>query len=472
MSFMKLLVFLCFLLGPTIGRAEQIVAYVTDLEGSRQRFEQFMRQSEAFELGSDGKFHLRKDAHFVFGGDAPDRYLGSQWVVSELVRLKRETPERVALILGNRDINKMRLTAELSSAALLKPPIKFHFTKEEEWAKHVGPESRADRLKYILASTMGAPLAFELRRKEIAGERKVIESTVADEVVAESYLHELQLGGAFREFLELGQLAHRIGNTLFVHGGVTTENLGFIPGDPRKKADVDEWIADLNHWMYEGVKTWKKHSSVDWSGEGSRPEQAWLDYPMPKPGANSRPDSVVTGRNSDALNNPHLPERSIIAELLGQGIDRIVIGHTPTGDYPLILRTEDERFEVVSADNSFTKNEAFAALVHFKGDGMRRTVVRGMFTIGGEALEAHSDIILGQATPIGKRTSSGGFLLGRLVRDPGSLISFQYGKNFRIVAELVQEKDQSAAKALEPLTTAKGCAELLIPKQGTPAIKE
>jgi hypothetical protein len=427
--------------------AELNVAYFTDVEGSRQRFEGFLASSKAFYLGEDGKYHLKPEAHFVFGGDAPDRYLGSRWVVSELVRLKEETPDRVALIIGNRDINKIRLTSELSLIAITRPPFKFHFTKDEEWQKHVGPETRAERLKYIFSQTMGAPNAFNLRRQELALELKATQArfsdadvsnaksdaSISDADVVDSYLQELGPNGKFRKFLELGQLAHRIENTLFVHGGVTRRNLGRVPGDVRKCKKIDDWIYHLNQWYRTGVKIWTEQDQA-WSGTTLRPEQAWLDYPMPDPGLNSKPESVVTGRNTDLFNNPLFPTTTVVAELLNQGIERLVIGHTPTADYPVILRTGDERFEVVFADNSFS-HESFASLVHFEGPRLERTLITGKVTLTGRTAEVFSELTLRESTLLGKMIKDG-YALGNLRDDPNMLVTFHYGENFRIVTDL------------------------------------
>jgi hypothetical protein len=43
---------------------------------------------------------------------------GSIRVVNSLLALKRRYPDRVTLLLGNRDLNKMRLTSELAPSEL------------------------------------------------------------------------------------------------------------------------------------------------------------------------------------------------------------------------------------------------------------------------------------------------------------------------------------------------------------------
>ena len=62
---------------------------------------------------------------------------------------------------------------------------------------------------------MGSPRAFELRRKELGG------VGVDDEAVARSFKASVAEGGEMRGYLSVAQLAVVLGDTLFVHGGIT-----------------------------------------------------------------------------------------------------------------------------------------------------------------------------------------------------------------------------------------------------------
>ena len=91
------------------------------LKGTGSTFLSFIGLSEALTLtavASDGtaEIELAEGWHFVFGGDVCDKggsVGGTVRVTRSLVRLKRRYPDRVVLLLGNRDLNKMRLTSEL-----------------------------------------------------------------------------------------------------------------------------------------------------------------------------------------------------------------------------------------------------------------------------------------------------------------------------------------------------------------------
>jgi hypothetical protein len=57
----------------------------------------------------------------VFGGDAVDKGPGDIRLCRQLVSLKRRHPERVFLLVGNRDLNKLRYAAELSAEDMARP---------------------------------------------------------------------------------------------------------------------------------------------------------------------------------------------------------------------------------------------------------------------------------------------------------------------------------------------------------------
>lgn len=134
------------------------------------------------------------------------------YVMRQLLSLKRRYPERVHFLMGNRDINKMRIVDELGGV-----------DKTTSLPKHEGvywhlrgllptdpkpttpSDSAAERLKWMLGHTMGSVHAFEYRRDELTRERIAVMNatsvspslevdhtipfdTVSDEEVAQSYI--------------------------------------------------------------------------------------------------------------------------------------------------------------------------------------------------------------------------------------------------------------------------------------------
>lgn len=389
------------------------VAFVTDLEGSLAKLVDFFARHPAFARGADGRHHLRDGHVFIHGGDAPDRFLGSMAVIEELNRIKDEAPDRVVLIAGNRDVNKLRLPLELSRAALAHDPLE----RPEDWKKWLAQDAtRADtpphRLRWILKRTMGAADAFELRRRELAERGR----DAGDEAVVESFVAGLAPGGAFSRFLESACLMHRIGNTLFTHAGLTQENLKHVPDAP-DAASVDEWVARMNAWYQSQLAEWRAGMAA-WPGTGARPGEALIQYCQPLPQTSVNQSSVVYSRNADAQGKIALPPAAVLAALRDEGVHRLVVGHTPSGDMPVVLRSGDDRFEMVVADTSRGRRAEEAALVTIEGGAQDATAVRARVELAdARAVDVAFAAPLGRPSRLGKRTEDGAVVVAPLERE-------------------------------------------------------
>ena len=90
------------------------VTYVTDVEGNLDYWNRWVELSSVVSRCSTSqKLMLKDDCHFVYGGDVWDRGRGDLRIIRDIVNMKKEYPSRVHIILGNRDINKLRLMYEL-----------------------------------------------------------------------------------------------------------------------------------------------------------------------------------------------------------------------------------------------------------------------------------------------------------------------------------------------------------------------
>lgn len=291
-----------------------MISFVTDLEGQWDKLVTFASANPYVSLVDD-ELVLADEASFVFGGDAIDRGPAGQKLVRTLTAAKRRYGERVVLLAGNRDINKLRLVREIDAP---RPGATGGST--------------AERLRWTFEHTMGAPHAFEFRAQELG-------TSDPDAVVA-SFRADVAGDGELRTYLELAQLAHRSGTTLFVHGGISAANLFTTPGAPRA-ASVDAWVSALNTFYRAQL------ASAD--------PEALIAYQAPLPGTHANETSVVYARPTDDLGDPILPGPEVIAALRANGISRIVVGHTPSGDCPAVIRSGD--FELVLADNSYGRIE-------------------------------------------------------------------------------------------------------------------
>ena len=107
------------------------------------------------------------------------------YVLRQLLSLKQRYPTRVHFLMGNRDINKMRIVNELgilceeddaSTAGdnvdcTLPHHDGVYWLRGTENEESIVPTSAAERLKWMLRRTMGSVDAFQLRREELQRER-------------------------------------------------------------------------------------------------------------------------------------------------------------------------------------------------------------------------------------------------------------------------------------------------------------
>lgn len=361
-----------------------MIAFITDLEGRWDKLERACAGNPYVTLRG-GELTLVPGATLVFGGDAIDRGPAGRRVVAALLAAKRHYGDRVVLLAGNRDINKLRLHRELAGHPPTRAP-----------AEVLG--DRPALLRWIFEHTMGAREAFAHRAAELRAD----EEPAGDADVVDSFLADVAPGGMLAEYLGSACLAHRSEGTLFVHGGVTARSLGMVPG--RAHVDgVERWIEALNEFYREQLAAF-----MDQRMDDGIP--AWtpiVDYQAPIPGTAMNQASVVYGRLADAHNDPRLPEPVVVGRLRRAGIHRLVVGHTPVGDVPAVLRRDG--FTLVMADNSYGRLEAGVQVV------LERNEVRwsGRCRLDDGTEVDVSAAIDERPSPVGSVTSD-----GRLVKAP------------------------------------------------------
>ncbi len=366
---------------------------MTDVEGRWEKLEAFATSNPHVTLDREGHLHVADDAIFVFGGDAIDRGVYGRRIIATLLEAKERQPDRVVLLAGNRDINKLRLRRELAGHPPRRAPIE------------IASASRGELLRWIFPNTMGAREAFAMRASEIAAGAHA----PSDDDVAESFLADVAPDGAIPSYLARCQLAFRADETLFVHGAVTDESLGVVPGATSTRDRVDDWIFALNDWYRTQIDGFRNARP----GDDASTYEAIVAYQAPIPGTRNNQASVVYGRLSDATNNPHLPSPAVVDHLRANGIERLVVGHTPCGDAPAILRARG--FELVCADNSYGRLEHGSQI--FVNGRALRVVGRARLDDGSDA-ETCAELGLDEdPTPLGARDrSSGHLVVSRLVR--------------------------------------------------------
>jgi len=371
------------------------VAYLTDVEGQWEKVTTFCAGNPLVSLAGDDLV-LAEGATFVFGGDAVDRGPHGRRTVACLTRAKLRYGDRVVLLAGNRDINKLRLARELQG----HPPPRT-------------PDGLAGGalLRWIFSNTMGAKEAFEHRRSELGG--------AGDSEVVQSYLDDVAPNGMLAAYLRLCQLVHRSGATLFVHGGLGEESLGAVPGVAPIE-DVDAWAARLNAWYEAQMAAFAAGAREP---DGTPSWEPVITYQAPLPGQRVNPESVVYGRLADDRNDPRLPPVRVVERLRAAGVRRLVVGHTPSGDTPSILRDPGRGFEVIMADNSYGRVRSASRVL--LDDEAARVSGRAVLDDGREVEVGFTLPLDGDVSPIGLRTCAGGYLLKAPLPD-GEVLGFRY----------------------------------------------
>ena len=268
------------------------ISYVTDLEGDFEYFKKFCSNSRVVRLQDSVLEFLNDDDYFVFGGDLFDRGNGDLRLSKLFCDFKQQHPDRVFLLQGNRDINKMRFSSELrldvppenAFCAWWDPkaPTLAEYLKENNLQ-----DSVKNRLVWALKHTLGCPKTFDYRREEL---HILTGNDVSDEEVVQSFIDCVEKeDGAYYRYLKHSQLAVVIDGNLFVHGAANKNGLGFVPDlsvqFKENKAeeitgayfeDFDEWLVKLNEFSVNSIKDWRER--MRWGKDGKRGGDALMAY--------------------------------------------------------------------------------------------------------------------------------------------------------------------------------------------------
>jgi hypothetical protein len=368
--------------GPTklFRVASTKIIHVTDIEGNDEKLDNIIKLTSEISRSSAGLRFADSSTQFVFGGDAGDRGPGTLKIMSDLTKFKEAEPDRVTLIVGNREAKMTRIKDELldctsvrrrllhgpgahwaaqhpPSIALLQDMQKKGVqTSAEGYLSSLSDlQCQAIYLRWMLTHTMGCgpikpngPDTMELLRAELSGRNAVKpESFVSDEDIVQILIKEVSLGGVYDKYLSSGSLMYRFDDTLFIHGAVNELNLGHVPGRDKPIELVDDWMAALNEWFHSEVASWRKGRAI--SADEPPGSSALMKYMV------HNPRSVVT---TNWYSNGKLRPLSdkVISYLKQSGISRVVSGHQPFSDFPLIIRNAEvgRYLEVIVNDTSMS----------------------------------------------------------------------------------------------------------------------
>lgn len=366
---------------------EMTIEFITDVEGNWEYFLQYVSMSsilhfEGAEQGAwgPGTLQLRENCILVFGGDAVDKGNGDIRFTKTLLSLKDRYWDRVFILLGNRDINKLRLYSELSLGEQFETYRPHWHEKDQPFLdyieKHGLAPDQLSKLRWMLACTMGCgDTTFRTRKQELA----IISGKGAtDDCVLASFMQSVDPNSAdpwMLQLLQVGQLMVVIGDTLFVHAGIQEDSLGFVPDNLEACKSVSTWAKALQSWKTKELISYI--SQPAWS-EGRRGAEQLIEYASP--GAASKTVvcfNPLVGGNATRMT-------PVVEDFLKQsGIRRVLTGHQPHGQSPSVVRHPRTGLLTASCDTSFSN---MAAPKHLNYANKRGDVVC-VVTIQGSTLK-------------------------------------------------------------------------------------
>jgi len=414
-----------------MANTSRVCAYLTDVEGNLDYFHRYVDISKVLSWANEDKKQLvlAPDAEFVFGGDSQDKGIGDIRFVKLLIDLKRRYGDRVHLIIGNRDSNKLRLTTELAAATLTDESVlndkSFPYWDPE--AKRVTPamfltadtdkpkaNTAVSRLRWILNHTMGSAGAFERRQEELSLIRN---RHVSEDEVVQSYADEADPKAEenfMLTYLRLAQLAYIFGTTLFVHGAVTQHNMGSVPGRAGTIDNVQDWVQELNRWARQEVSAFML-DPYNGGNSKARAGHGLMDYGVP--GGND--GKTVIYANNLVSGDPAPMPGPVQDYLANSGISGVVSGHKPHGDCPTVIQG---KVVVITADTSYSQMGHKSAWgTDNRGDAVSEVLVygKGRYTVHGKRAD-------GSAISYDVNGPQGDSFVGRKLEESSEWVKAKY----------------------------------------------
>src|SRR3990167_6287274 len=203
-----------------MGVSKANIHFITDTGGHFLCLQRSVKKSKVLTFDVDHHLHFHKDVlnpYFVFGGDLTDRGVDDTKLAEILLDFKLRHPERVFLLVGNREASKARFYIELNPKhirqRLVEGSAPFwllngpHQLPIDYVKKHMNIKGDAKLdlqtitdfidslsikkcqliyLKWMLEQNLGCLHTFEYHAQQLAKKRGCDRNTMHDEAVLDS----------------------------------------------------------------------------------------------------------------------------------------------------------------------------------------------------------------------------------------------------------------------------------------------
>eukprot|EP00298_Acanthocystis_sp_HF-20_P029455 c8338_g1_i1.p1 GENE.c8338_g1_i1~~c8338_g1_i1.p1 ORF type:complete len:532 (-),score=218.19 c8338_g1_i1:31-1626(-) len=332
---------------------EKYVEFITDVEGNWDYFTSLVQNSPVLSFEQGWKLKLKENCKLVFGGDVVDKSDGDIRVTKTLLALKKERPNDVFFILGNRDFNKLRFSSELQPNERGSNVDVYWDSKHQKYVDYIAEKKLEDNsvstLKWMLQKTMGCPETFETRRAELT-KISGFSKKVSDEDVLQSFRDSVDPNSSdhwMLDYICAGQLALVLDDCIFIHGGIGTNQLGQVPGVEGTVESVREWVEKLNQFAKDQIEEFKNQPT--YTEDRKRGGEKLMDYGVP----NGAKGKTVVYANWLADGNCKPVDQDVEQWLQRGGIKAVFTGHQPHGTCPSVIHTPNG-LQVFMCDTSYS----------------------------------------------------------------------------------------------------------------------
>jgi len=349
---------------------------ISDLEGCEQFSRDKKEQSQA--MCKDGFFNYlimfmekNQDNRIAFLGDYFDKGPYVLSTIEHIVNLKNKYKERIYIILGNRDINKLRLLYEVETVLPIPRKEEYGWKMWNNfYEKYKTANTPEERIKTIFDDSMGAPYKVGLN---------IHNEGIDDGIEKLRSIFNKNSDHSIRTLFQEGQIVayDEPTKSLLSHGGgfnvpfhtyqyyknmidTMSQDLTYfekieyfrrqlqLQPSPNETTNINDYIETLNKPLKDVVKTWTFPNTP--SNEFCLLQALGL-----KPDPGKQYNSYIESCGTTACNNIVRPIKDEFIKLMKQlGIKTISAGHVPhCTPVPLIYKRKGLNFIANDTSNGY-----------------------------------------------------------------------------------------------------------------------